>query len=63
MSYKSVHAQGEEYSEIIKNNFSIIPLYWLIFIIGGCIGLTLTYVSFKKYQAEKKGKLKDQSND
>ncbi|MBY7143503.1 hypothetical protein KFZ56_10680 [Virgibacillus sp. NKC19-3] len=31
-----------------------LPFYWIVGIIGGCIVLTLSYVSFRKYKGEKK---------
>ncbi|WP_373896160.1 sporulation protein YpjB [Virgibacillus natechei] len=30
------------------------PFYWVVGIIGGCIVITLSYVSFRKYKGEKK---------
>ncbi|UJL48252.1 hypothetical protein KFZ58_09635 [Virgibacillus sp. NKC19-16] len=36
-----------------------IPFYWIAGIIGGCIVITLSYVSFRKYKGEKK-KQKDE---
>lgn len=39
------------------------PFYWVIAIVGGCIAITLTYVSWRKYKAdEKKEKTKKNSN-
>ncbi|MDY0405713.1 sporulation protein YpjB [Virgibacillus sp. 179-BFC.A HS] len=33
-------------------------LFWVICIVGGCIALTLTYVSWRKYNAEVRKKTK-----
>ncbi|TQS74402.1 hypothetical protein DX933_10650 [Ornithinibacillus gellani] len=30
------------------------PFLWIIVIVGGCIGLTLSYVSWRKYKGEQK---------
>lgn len=37
-------------------------LYYIVAIVGGAIGITLTYVSWKKYKAEEKKKIKKDSN-
>lgn len=34
------------------------PLYWLAGIIGGCIALTLSYVSWRKYKGQNKKRKK-----
>ncbi|MBU5265431.1 hypothetical protein KQI21_00825 [Virgibacillus proomii] len=41
-----------------EQNGGIIPLIWIVIIVGGCIGITLTYVSWRKYkgEAEKRNK-------
>ena len=43
---KTVNSLGTEFS----------PLIWTVGIVGGCIVLTLFYVSWKKYKAETKEK-------
>lgn len=40
---------------------SSIPFYWMIMLIGGIIIITLSYVSWRKYQGEKKSKQKRDS--
>lgn len=37
-----------------SNNTDMIPFYWMVAIVGGCIAITLTYVSWRKYKGEKK---------
>ena len=34
----------------------LFPFIWIVLIVGGCIGITLTYVSWRKYRGEKKNK-------
>lgn len=43
---KAVNSLGTDFS----------PLIWTVVIVGGCIVLTLSYVSWKKYKAETKEK-------
>jgi len=38
------------------NSLELIPFFWTVGIVGGCIGLTLAYVSWRKYRAEEKKK-------
>ncbi len=45
-----------------KSNSEMIPFYWMIVIVGGCIALTLTYVSWRKYKGEQKKRLKKDKN-
>jgi len=48
------------------HNKNMTPLAWTAIIVGGCIVLTLSYVSWQKYKAEVKGKKrgnKDKSVD
>ncbi|MFD2045851.1 sporulation protein YpjB [Ornithinibacillus salinisoli] len=40
--------------ESSKENSEMIPFYWGVFIVGGCIAITLSYVSWRKYKGEKK---------
>lgn len=42
----------------VHKDFDMTPFYWAIILIGGCIALTLSYVSWKKYRAEEKKKIK-----
>lgn len=44
------------------NEPGMIPFYWMTIIVGGCIAATLTYVSWRKYKAEKKKHLNKDSN-
>jgi len=43
----------------------MIPFYWMILIVGSCIAVTLSYVSWRKYKGEqqRKKKNKDKSVD
>ncbi|SES80300.1 sporulation protein YpjB [Oceanobacillus limi] len=55
-----VYAKGDS----TKENTEMMPFYWMIFIVGGCIAITLTYVSWRKYRGEKKkGKKKGKMID
>jgi len=45
---------ASDMSTVKENAIQLTPLFWTIAIIGGCITLTLTYVSWKKYKGEKK---------
>ena len=38
------------------NTLELVPFFWTVGIVGGCIGLTLAYVSWRKYRAEEKKK-------
>jgi amino acid transporter len=49
-----VNAKGEDQQ---KGNGDMFPFYWLIFIVGGTIASTLSYVSWRKYKGEKKERL------
>lgn len=46
----------ESAEESAEGNADRIPFYWIAGIIGGCIAITLSYVSFRKYKGEKKKK-------
>ncbi|WP_226374312.1 sporulation protein YpjB [Virgibacillus alimentarius] len=37
-----------------KKDSEMIPFYWMIIIVGGCIAFTLSYVSWRKYKGEEK---------
>lgn len=47
-------AVADTVNEASGKSKEMIPFYWMIFIVGGCIALTLSYVSWKKYKGEKK---------
>ena len=38
------------------------PFYWTVAIVGGCIAITLSYVSWRKYKGEEKKRPKKDSN-
>jgi len=44
----------QEAAYTFDNRFSMLPLYWITGIVGGCIAATLSYVSWKKYKAQRK---------
>ena len=46
-----------------KKNFDMVPFYWIIGIVGGCIAVTLSYVSWKKYKEEEKKQTKKDGNN
>jgi len=52
----SIKADDSIKSQQITNNFELISFFWTVGIVGGCIGLTLVYVSWRKYKAEEKKK-------
>jgi hypothetical protein len=53
-----------ETSHTAKKNFDIVPFIWTVGIVGGCIAITLSYVSWRKYKGEeKKNSSKDKSID
>ncbi len=45
-----------------NNKADMIPFYWMVAIVGGCIAVTLTYVSWRKYKGEKKKQSDRDSN-
>lgn len=47
---------AEPNQEVVHKNVAMTPFYWVIIIVGGCIAITLTYVSWRKYKGEKKKK-------
>lgn len=51
----TVHAYQKSNPVLFSNvnHAEMIPLYIIIVIVGGCIAVTLTYVSWRKYRAEK----------
>lgn len=58
----TIEANVQADMQVTKKNFEMIPFFWVVGIIGGCIGLTLAYVSWRKYQAEKKKQQKKNPN-
>lgn len=63
---KPITFQASSFHKVyVLNNqvFQFTPFFWTIAVVGGCITVTLTYVSWKKYRAEKKAKAKDKSFD
>ena len=57
-----ISAFNSDGSEIVKKSFDMIPFYWTIGIVGGCIAITLAYVSWRKYKAEQKKQVKKNTN-
>lgn len=51
------------HTEVTKETFEMVYFFLTVGIIGGVIGLTLSYVSWKKYKAEKKKQSKKQYID
>lgn len=47
---------------LLKEHADMVPLYWTMGIIGGCIVLTLFYVSWKKFKVEKRKQVKKDTN-
>ncbi|GAB4073590.1 hypothetical protein GCM10028778_10930 [Barrientosiimonas marina] len=43
-------------------NVTMVPFYWVVGIVGGSIAITLTYVSWRKYKAEKRKQSDKNSN-
>lgn len=54
----SVNAEQLTNTPLPKKNFDMTPFFWAVGIVGGCIAITLTYVSWKKYKAEEKKEIK-----
>lgn len=50
----TVTAEQMKDTPMPQKNFDMTPFYWAIGIVGGCIAITLAYVSWKKYRAEEK---------
>src|SRR5690625_2133257 len=51
-SLDSTMADEAVKTEEVKNSFELVPFFWTVRIVGGFIGLTLIYVSWRKYKAE-----------
>lgn len=58
----TAHAAGHSLLIATKTNTEMAPFYWMVVIVGGCIAITLTYVSWRKYKGEKKKRIKKDSN-
>lgn len=65
----SVFSSAKEAQAVKQNNFvqvskslEMLPLFLTIGIVGGCIALTLAFVSWQKYKAEKKKRIKKESS-
>jgi len=54
------NAQNTDGSDLASKQADMSPFYWTLGIIGGCIGVTLAYVSWKKYKGEQRDQRKDQ---
>lgn len=54
LSLKKVSGAEQGSVEVVNNKLEMLPLYWTIGVIGGCIALTLIFVGWRKYKAEKK---------
>jgi len=48
--------ESKETVQPLDGGLGLLPLYWIVGIVGGCIALTLTYVSWKKYRAQRRRK-------
>lgn len=56
LSINPIMANDSMGAEKNTNTLELIPFFWTVGIVGGCIGLTLAYVSWRKYRAEEKKK-------
>lgn len=56
----SKNTKAEVKTETIQKSVDMIAFYWVLFVVGGFVALTLTYVSWRKYKGEKQ---KQQTND
>lgn len=59
---EAVENTSPDPSVLPKKDAGMIPLYWMIIIVGGCIAFTLSYVSWRKYKGEEKKQTKKDSN-
>ena len=55
-NFDSISADESISPKESTNHLEFIPFFWTVGIVGGFIGLTLAYVSWRKYKAEKKKK-------
>ncbi len=54
---KAAHANASNWVQpVTEQKGQLFPFIWILLIVGGCIGITLTYVSWRKYKGEKKSK-------
>lgn len=58
-----VNAEQINDTTLSQKSFDMTPFFWAVGIVGGCIAITLAYVSWKKYKAEEKKKKKDTTVD
>lgn len=49
----SKNTKAKVKTETVQKSVDMIAFYWVLFVIGGLIALTLTYVSWRKYKGEK----------
>jgi len=54
----TVEAQQLQETSLPKKGFDMKPFFWAVGIVGGCIAITLGYVSWRKYKAEEKKSIK-----
>lgn len=47
-----------EVSDTAQKDSGLVPLVWTVLFVGGTIGLTLSYVSWRKYKGEVKKQAK-----
>lgn len=47
--------------DLPKKKSEMIPFYWMMIIVGGCITITLSYVSWRKYKGIEKTQIKKKS--
>lgn len=59
----SMPISAEEVNKLPKKHFDMVPFYWIVGIVGGCIAATLTYVSWQKYKTEEKKQTKTDRNN
>ncbi len=57
-----VMAQNVNDMTLSKTNFDMTPFFWALAIVGGCIAVTLGYVSWRKYKAEQKAKIEQDTS-
>ncbi|NBJ70506.1 MULTISPECIES: sporulation protein YpjB [Clostridia] len=54
---KTIQANVHQAAQpVIEQKGQLFPFIWIVLLVGGCIGITLTYVSWRKYRGEKKNK-------
>lgn len=55
---QSIGAQEMNDTALPERTFDMTPFFWAVGIVGGCIAITLAFVSWKKYKAEEKKQVK-----